>query len=516
MNLLTMVRNASANVVRVGVSILATLILPRLLLGTLSTEAYSVWVLIVQIGLYSSYLNLGISTIVGRSVAFTIETADIEGRNRIVSSGMAILLAFAALAMAGMVVVAFSMDSLFPDIPSDMLTEGSMTLLLVGSVIALRLPANIISSVFIGMQRNEFPLAFSFVEKGLTILLVFIVAQMGGSLFEVGIAYSLALLSTYVLEFVCYRRYATAVTLSPSYVSKATMGEIFRSTAGLAIWSFSSLLISGMDIVIVGAFDFQSVAAFSFAATLTLLVVQVQSSAVSVIMPVAATLAGRQDNYRLTSLLVRTTRFGVLALFLAGLPLIASSTLVITLWVGAEFVESTVPILVVLVIATIIRQSGLSFSMVVLGVGKQNRVVAAPLLGGIVNLVISILATIQFGAIGAAFGTVIGGMVEIGLHVFNNVPRIPELLIKSGKYFRVGFITPTLCALPGIAFTTAWMIWGVPAQHALQSLLVSAAVFAMTLVAGWFFAFTEEDRLSVLGMLRRLQARIGHENATPG
>src|SRR5690606_8327456 len=114
---------------------------PRLLLDALSAEGYSVWVLIVQIGLYSSYLNLGISTIVGRFVAYFNETGDSEGRNRIVSSGFAIMFVLAALAIAGLLVAAFSIGRLFPDIPAELHSEAAMTLLLVGSVIALRLPA---------------------------------------------------------------------------------------------------------------------------------------------------------------------------------------------------------------------------------------------------------------------------------------------------------------------------------------------------------------------------------------
>lgn len=506
MNLLTMLRNASANIVRVVVNALAALLMPRLLLGTLAPEMYAVWLLIVQVGLYSGYLNFGISTIVGRSVAFYTETGDEAKRNHIVNTGIALLLGLALIAIA--LIAAFTpfFGSAFPEVPVAALDEARIALILVGSAMALRLPLSILSAVYIGYKRNEYPLALVLVEKVLLILAVIVAARLGGTLIIVAVAYTVALLCSFAIEIIVFSRFPSKIRFALDNLRSGAAREILRGAVALALVSFAALLITGLDTVIVGAFDFQSLVAFSLAVTLTSLVIQVQSAAVNVIMPVAASLSGQRNNTLLVSLLFRGTRYGTWILLLIGVTLVAVGPLFVRLWVGIEFVAEVMPLLITLVIATVLRQATLTSTNIAVGVGEQNKVVVPAVIGAVVNVTISVLATIRFGAIGAAFGTIIGGLVEISLHVFYVAPRILDLGVSPWRFLRVGYIDPWLCAVPAIVVTFLWLEFGNAAGQPLVAVALGMAVALMIVGIGWLALLYGADKARLQGAARRIQS----------
>jgi len=505
MNLLTMVRNASANIARVVVSAIAALFLPRILLGALSPEGYGIWVLIVQVGLYSSYLNFGISTIVGRSVAYYTETHEDEKRNQIVNTGLAILIGSALVATLFVALASPFFGRIFQEIPRSALPEARTTLILVSAAIAMRLPSAILSAVFIGLQRNEYPLVFVLIEKILLLVAVFVAARMGGSLLTVGIAYSLALLCTFTIELLVFLRFPSGVRLRTGALTRSAAKEILRGAAALALVSFASLLISGLDTVIVGAIDFQSVVAFSLAVTLTNLVIQVQSAAVNVIMPVAASLAGQQNNRSLVSLLFRGTRYGTWTLLLIGVTLAAIGPEFIRIWVGEEFVSQVMPLLVALIIATILRQATLTSTNLVVGVGKLPILLVPALIGGLVNVICSIVLTMRMGAIGAAIGTIIGALFEISLHVFFVAPRILELGTSPWQLLRSGYLQPWLTASPAIVLVILWLRYIGITQQPLIGIGIGIAVALLIAGVGWRTLLHDADRFRLQKTVQRLQ-----------
>lgn len=490
-------KNIIANVLRVGISILSALALPRILIGTLSTSEYGLWVLIVQLGLYSNYFDIGISTAVGRFVAYYHEREDRQGKNQVVNSGIVLILICASAAFVMLAVLVANFDRILPDLAADSHWQATVALMIIGTTMVMRLPTAIINAVFIGLQRNELPLIFLVTNKLLVIVAVVIVASQRTGLIPLAIAYSTALFVTYVIEVTLFWRFKGDISISFRQVRLSMIRTLVLNSLSLAVWTFSALLMTGLDTTIVGIFDFPRLAAFSFATTLVALITQVHSAATSVIMPITAGLSGKGDSVRITVLMLRATRIGVFTLCLFGIPLIAASATLITLWVGKQFVSDTLPVLYILTAAVIIRQSGLAFALVTVGIGKQNLILVSPLIGGVVNLAISILATIQFGAIGAAFGTLIGGVVEIGLHIYYNLPRISEFTISSNDFLRRGLLGPLASLSPVIVAVVSWLLWGSPTQHLLLSVLMGVISALLLLFLGWRYVLTGEDRQAV-------------------
>jgi O-antigen/teichoic acid export membrane protein len=79
-------KNATANLVRGGTAGLVSIFLPAVLVRHMSQIEYSVWVLVLQVAAYSSYLDFGLQTAVGRYIAIANEKRDPHQRDSVFST----------------------------------------------------------------------------------------------------------------------------------------------------------------------------------------------------------------------------------------------------------------------------------------------------------------------------------------------------------------------------------------------------------------------------------------------
>jgi O-antigen/teichoic acid export membrane protein len=476
-----LLKNSGANVARILAASLIALVLPPLLVRTLPRETYSTWVLILQLSAYANFFDFGVQTALGRFVARTDELQDFESRDQIVTTSFVILVGGAVLSLLLIAGLAWQFPYLFRDLPEALLGDARSTLILVGLSVAIGLPASVFSGVFIGLQRSEVPVIITVVSRFLGAILTAFVVYSHGSIVLMGAVTALTNLASQLLIYVAYRRFFKDINLSLHHLSKKAAKEIFEYCYSLIIWSLSMLMISGVDTTIVGYFDFKAVGYYGIAVTLTNFVIQIQGAIFAALIPAAAVLEAKADQEKVGRLLLDSTRYGLFILICTGLPLLVFAKPILNLWVGSEYAAQSAPLLRLLVVANIIRLSGMPFSNLLLGTGQQRLVILSPLAEGITNLSISLIATAHFGAIGAAFGTFCGAFVSIGSHAFYNLPRAKNMHVSVATFTLEGLLRPLSCAIPSAVFLLF-------ENRLTSSLLISFFLFATvtaTLLIFW-------------------------------
>jgi Na+-driven multidrug efflux pump len=154
---LKIIKNVFANVARGTTAALVIILLPPFLTRILLPDAYSAWLLILQLSAYVAFLDFGIQTAVGRFVAHTNELRDFKQRDSIISTSLAILTGSGVLAMLGIIALAWQLPQLFRGMPTELHQEARFSLLLVGGSLAFSLPFSVFSGIFIGIQRYDVP-----------------------------------------------------------------------------------------------------------------------------------------------------------------------------------------------------------------------------------------------------------------------------------------------------------------------------------------------------------------------
>lgn len=471
-----MAKNAAANLIRGGTAGVVAIFLPAVLVRHMAQVEYSAWVLVLQVSAYSTYLDFGLQTAVGRYIAIADEREDSQQRDSVFTTAFVGLLISSIIAIAGLVAVACTVGMFFPKIPASLLPSMRAALLIVGSSIALGLPSSAWCGVFIGLQRNELVAAVIGTTRLSSALALVLAVLHGSSIIGMAVIVAGINLTSYLSLYLLVKRFSK-VTFRLDLVEKSVARDLIGYCFSLTVWSFSTLLVSGLDILFVGRFDFGALIPYALATSLVNFIAGVQTAIFGAMMPHAAVLHARGDSARLGAIVISATQLALLLLLLTGLPIAIFAGPLIRIWIGNQYVVEGSKLLVILVTANIIRLTGVPYSVVLVASGQQKLVTLSPLCEGLTNLAASVFLGMRFGAIGVAAGTLIGGIVGLLGHIVYNMPRTrKEVSFRVRAFLLSGVSLPLLAATPLIALLIYTSYVAIP------SFRLVAAVCGITLL----------------------------------
>ncbi len=199
------------------------------------------------------------------------------------------------------------------------------------------------------------------------------------------------------------------------------------------------------------------------------------------------------------SVLLRSTRYGIIVLFLTGLPFLVAGYWILRVWVGPAYALHSVNFLRILVLANIVRTSCSPYATMVVATSRQSVATASPVAEGLVNLVSSVWLVQHLGALGVALGTLLGAVVGVAMH-FGVSMRFTQtaFAISRIELFLKGMLRPAAIAIPSIVL---WWQFS-PTGLASFSLPIGFAWVTATLLLAWMVSMTRADRDLVLRVVR--------------
>jgi O-antigen/teichoic acid export membrane protein len=493
------IKNAFANVARGSVGGLIAILMPPFLTRILSPDAYGTWLLILQLSAYVGFLDFGIQTAVGRFVAHTNELQDFKQRDSIVSTSLVILSGSGLLAILGISILAWQLPNLFRSMPIGLHQDARLALLFVGGSLALSLPFSVFGGVFIGIQRYDVPAWIIGMNKIFGGVLAVLLAQSTHSIAWMGFGMGVATMGGAIGQYLVYLKISGNIKISLPLVSRKVIKEIINYCFGLSIWTFGMFLVSGLDITIVAFFDYKSVVYYTLAVSVTNFVIQLQCAIFGAIMPSAAILSARADKAGLGHLLMNSTRYGILLLVFTGIPLIIGAKWILTMWVGAEYASHTSAILQILVLANIVRLSGLPYATIVIGVGQQRLIILSPIVEGISNFLMSVVLASSIGGIGPALGTMFGAFISIGFHLMYNMNRTTNILINRKLLLINSILTPLTCVIPSLLFLIVLFLF--PDLDVASFTIASITVLVSSIALLWKIGLKTGERSKIISSI---------------
>ena len=503
----TIFSNVAANLARAAAVSLVTLLLPAYLTHHLSVAMYAAWVLILQLGAYVSYLDLGIQTGVSKFVAEYDALGDHAGAGRHASAGFALMMMAGTLGLGLTCLLAWQVPRLFSAMPANLYHEVRVGLLLVGSSLSFSLVCAVYSAVFLGLQRYWIPTTVTIVNRASFVAVVIAVVALHGSLASMGLAVAVVNVTTGLLQVVAWWKKASHVPLSIGLVELRVLKSVGRFCSLQSIWTIGMLCVTGLDITIVGHYDYGQTAYYAIATLPTNFMLLIVSSMLGPLMPASSAISTQVSPGEMGDFLARITRYSTVILLLTGLPLIVYGFPILQLWVGAAYATHTLLYLQILIAANIIRNLCAPYATMISATGQQGAAVATAVCEALVNLGSSIYLASRYGAIGVALGTLIGSFVSVTLHfaITMHFTRW-TLAISRLRLFRRGMLHPAVIAVPSLLLVLLWT-----ANRAV--ILDPALVFvwcSSTLLIAWFGTLGKDERMDVrnaLGRWRMLMAR---------
>jgi O-antigen/teichoic acid export membrane protein len=501
--LATMAKNAVANLFRYGAGWIIVLFLPPLLVRVLDKPTYGVWLLLLQLAAYVSVLDVGIQLAVSRYVAQAEGLQDRHYLARLMSScGMLLSVAsVVTLLLTGL--ASWQLTDIFREIPGSIAASARHALVVLGVSLALTLPFSVLAGFFVGVQKNEITAFATSAGKFAGALGIGWAAYHHQGLLVMAVWVGVGNLLQCVMYGVFWKREGKRDLLQYAHVQHAMAREFLIFCAAMFVSQFSSILVTGMDMPIVAAFDFRSAAYYGVAAMLSTALTVPHGAIVFALLPVAAGMSARKDPRRLGEALLKTTRFATALLCLIALPLLLLMPLFLRVWVGADYARQALLLAEILVVAQFIRFTMLPYAMFGFAAGQQQRMLASPVVEGIVNVVCS-LAAVQFiGARGVALGTLIGSVAGVWLHLTVSLRRTDCVVVSRAQLLWRGILQPLACTLPLLLAAMLAARW-VPSPLLRVSLAAGAELVLFSFF--WIFSFDADEREQLRALLRHFAA----------
>lgn len=475
--------------------------LPLLLRG-LGTEAFGLWVLLQTFSAVTGWLSLadlGIGMAMTRQVASSAAVDDHAGTGRAIGSGLATM---SVIGLSCAVVLAVLGPLLLPAafrVPPEDVSDFRVAVVVYGINVVAELLTRAVGAALEGLQRVDLSRGADAIRRTVAAMATIAVAIGGGGLIGVVIAQTAASAAAAAVAVLILRREILAAQCSVLAPSWSDARQLLRYGSTVGALNATGVVHRVMDRLIIGSvFGPRGV-------TLIEVATQIQNGATAILsatsyaaMSSSPWLHARQDEASLRALVIRGTRYSLLA----TLPVVVLAAVlarpIVRTWVGARFDEAAGLAVVALLYVALAAPMQVGQN-VLQGIGRASLVLRAAAIAVAVNLVASVVLARAIGLVGVLIGTLIGVLVLTPalVHAVTDTIGTPlRTFIRDAIAPAVG---PTM-ALGAAAGTIAFLLEGHDVTTIVAAATAGLAVFVPLAIR---YGLESSDRTDLFRRFRR-------------
>jgi O-antigen/teichoic acid export membrane protein len=399
-------RSTISNYVGRFVGLATFFLLTPFILRQLDPSLFGLWVLVGSVVAYGSLFDFGIAG------AITKYVAEYQAKGRLDEAKGLVATALALYAVLGLLVTlaGIALAPLFPRL-FNVSAEHSQTAVWLVMLSALGMGLAILSAsttaVLRGLQRfdlmNLLGVLTTLLSAGATVT---VLLWGGGVIGLVAVTIVANLLMQIPAVWFIYRL-APALRFGLAPPNRRMFRTVTSFSSSLFLIHLGGQLETKTDEIVVGAFlPISAVTPYNLARKLSTLPQLMAEQFLSLLLPLASELHAGNDQARLRSLYVISTRV-TLATFLAiGISLVLLAGPILAIWVGEEFAGYAY-LVVILTLASFIDILTWPAGSVLQGIARHRFTAVMALCTGITNLLLSLLLVRYLGLLGVALGTLI-------------------------------------------------------------------------------------------------------------
>lgn len=484
-------RNAIANLLRLGASWLVILLVPPVLVRSLTHSEYATWMLVLQIAAYSTIFDSALQMSVSRFVARAFWASDWDLLGETISSITLLFTLASTVVLGGIVVLALVMGHFFHSIPPALMYQAKWSLIIVGGAMAIVFPASSLAGLSLGIEKNQVNAIAGSASKLIGAAGAVWAALHHEGLVRMALWTSLGIFVQPAIFLLATIRQDLWSFFSPRLIRMKHAWEFGRFCSAALVAQVSGLFIAGLDLPIVAAWDFSNAGYYAIAIIVSNMLVVPYGAVFSTLIPIISSRSAAESPESMGRVALRTTRLSTALMLWIAIPLMIGMPLFLRLWVGKEYALNTLLLGEVLLAANLVRLTLMPYSMVGFSAGEQNKMLVSPGVEAAVNVAFSLLLVRSMGAAGVAVGTLIGSFFGVGLHFWNSMAHTRSMSFKKTELLFQGILQPLAWSLPvAIACAVLFFLAG---SIGIKLLVLAAAVVALAFVF-WKAVLKSEDR----------------------
>lgn len=467
------------------------------IIHSLGDRIYGYWVLVAAFLGYYGLLDLGIVTAVQYHVARSIGERNEEDVNRTVSTAFIVFGLIGLAILVVTTVTAFVSHRIVKD-PTEA-TLFSQVLLIMGAGFAAGFPCR----VFLGALSAE--LRFDLIS-GLNIVGVLLRAGIVVVLLKAGHGIVALALTTMLIEFgqqlthyVLLKIVRPTFRLSIASASRRVIKDLFGYSVFTFIAKIADRIRFGMDAFIIGGF--LGVGVITHYAIAKRLIGYWRNLIISLmggIGPMFSRQLGRQDESAIRRTLVASTKLSTIFSLCVGLSLIVYGKPFIATWVGADYVDAYVPLLLLITGAMVdlSQQPSVGF---LFGIARHKFYAYSNSVEAVLNLSLSLCLVSRYGMMGVALGYAIPMVV---IRLFVQPLYVCKCLKMRYRDYYYGVLGLAFAKISLVFFLSWWLL----SRHLIGNGIIGlappiAVTVMLTLTISLYWVLDPEEQKWILNRL---------------
>lgn len=442
-----MVRNVLISWICHFVFIAGGFVLPRVVDHNLGQDALGVWDFGWSLIGYFNLVQLGISTSVSRYVAKYRSVGDVVGVNSIVSSVSCVFLVVGAIVLGLTAAAVLALPALLSHQLAAFLGDARWVVLFLGASLAVQIVSAGFGGVMTGCHRWDLQNYVYAGSYAATLAAMTVVLFLGGGLPALALVNLCGEVVHRALRVVlAYRVYPPLrprLALARWSVAKQTVtfgGKSFLPTAA------EMLLNQTVCILIFAALGPAALAVYSRPKSLVRHANRLIGKFAYVLMPTAGSLQAMNEEDRLRSLLVKSTRYGAFLALPMVLVLVVLGGPILRIWMGPGYERGLVlAVLAAGGLASMVQMPALS---ILSGMNAHGRPGLAKLAASGLAVVAAVVAVrlLGWGLLGAAVAVAVPIALVDGIYL--PVYTCRRLKLRLSRYLAESLGLPVFCAIP--------------------------------------------------------------------
>jgi O-antigen/teichoic acid export membrane protein len=469
--------NTGASVATNLWAIVVSIVAVPVLIGGLGPEAFGIWALLLAFSATTGWFSLadfGVGVASSNALAAAEASGSVDRRSVLISTTIcyfAVLgIASAALfAIGGAVVMGVTSF-----VPADQHNDIMLAITLSALQVGVDLAARSFATALDGLQRVDLARLLDAIRRTIVTVAAAGAAAVVGTLQATVGAALVASIASALISAVVVRRAVRCPLVSPS---NAVVRELIRSGFAIGLLRPLGVIHRTMDRIIVGVIiGPTAVGGVEVAASLQNGIDAVLSASSTPVTPSASYLRAGSDTEGLRRILVRGTRYSLLATVPAGTFVVMLSAQIIDVWIGSDTPDGSAALARLGGLAIMVVAIAAVASNLLIGIGQARVVLVAASVSIVINLSLSVWLAVIWGPEGVFTATLISSVALTPLLV---LPCLRLTDARLGDFVRSAVI-PGFA--PGAVLAVVILCAIAAMQDSLSILIVSASVGAVATV----------------------------------
>ena len=485
-------------------NILAALLYTPWMISKIGQADYGIYSLLISlVSLFA--LDFGLGAAVSRFLATYKAVGDRKGARRFLGLAYKLFIVIACIIFIILTAIYYLLENIYTGLTIQEIEKFRTAFLVIGIFTVVSFPFKPFDGILIANERFVYYKLVELLQRVLNVFLLVLVLTLGYGLFAIVVINSLTGLLIILMKYI-YIKKTTDLEVELSYYDNNLFKEIFTFSSWITIIMIAQRFIINITPTILGSVSgTAAIAIFSIGTAIEAYTYTFSQALGGLFLTkVIKSITNNDDLQEVERLSIKVGRIQLIVIGLLITGFIVMGKEFILLWVGEKFLDSYY-VAVLLIIPTIITFTQEIQNNLLIALNQINYKAMAYLIVGAISMLLSLILSPEYGAIGSAIAICIGNIIgNVGILnlVYYKVYKLNIFQFFYNCHFKI-LVSLVLTLCIGLLIQYA-----MPAQSFFLFIIKSSFLASFYFVTIWFSFLNEYEKSLVLDLFRKINSLL--------